>query len=195
MKSNKLLLIIGLILVLVVAIEGFYIFDLRQQIKDEHATSMDSLSYSLFNNNAIDRNDDPFLSLFTDLDNMQTEMDQLFGKFSHNFHGSPYFDNVFGDFSMSPALDFREENDKYIVEVELPGAENSSVDISVENNILNIKAETNQNLKNDKSNYKRSERFTGKMQRSLTLPEDADSDGLTSQLENGVLIITIPKQS
>jgi len=195
MKSNKLLLIIGLILVLVVAIEGFYIFDLRQQIKDEQPTSMDSLSYSLFHNNWIDRNDDPFLSLFTDLDNMQTEMDQLFGKFSHNFQGSPYFDNVFGDFSMSPALDFREENDKYIVEVELPGAENSSIDISVKNNILNIKAETNQNLKKDQSNYKRSERFTGKLQRSLALPEDANSDGLTSQLENGVLIITIPKQS
>jgi len=63
MKSNKLLLIIGLILVLVVAIEGFYIFDLRQQIKDEQPTSMDSLSYSLFHNNWIDRNDDPFLSL------------------------------------------------------------------------------------------------------------------------------------
>lgn len=195
MKLNKLTLIIGLILVLAVAIEGFYIFDLRQQINNDKTSSPDTVNKSALTDDWFKGHDDNLFDLFSDFDDMQRDMDQLFGRFSLNFRGNPHFESVFGDYTSSPAVDFIEEDDQYVIEVDLPGTENSAVDVSIENGMLSIQAETIQQADKDKSTYRRSERYAGKLKRSLSVPPDADPDRMETQLDNGVLRITIPKRS
>ncbi|MBC8191655.1 MAG: Hsp20/alpha crystallin family protein [Candidatus Marinimicrobia bacterium] len=193
MKQNKLMLIAGLILVLAVVIEGFYIFDLRNQINNKILTNSDSIRSQALKHNWFDEENNQLFDVFKDFDEMQREMDQLFGRFSLNNRGNPYFDNVFGEFSSSPAMDFIEEQDQYVIRVDLPGAEDNSIDIRVDNGRLTLSAKTIQHKDEDKSNYKRSERFSGKLQRTLSLPPDANSEEMTTTMENGVLKITIPK--
>lgn len=195
MKQNRFAIIIGLILVLAVAIEGFYLYDLGNQINGDKKVKQDSATISDAQEEWFSRNGDDLFDLFSGLDNMQRDMDQLFGHFALNFKGKPYFDSVFVDFKASPAMDFKEEPDKYLIEVELPGAENSSINVSVENDMLNIQAETIQEKESDKSNYKRSERYSGKLQRYVTIPDDADAAKMTTDLKDGLLVITLPKKA
>lgn len=189
--KNKLVIIIGLILILAVSIQGFLLHNLRQQINDEKS---DSLNTSDFFNDWFNRNDDDLFSLFSDFDKVQRDMDQLFGNFSKNFGNSNNFNSIFDDFTSSPVLDFKEEDDNYLIEVELPGAENNSVEVSVDDYMLSIKAETKQSTDTEESNYKRSERYSGKLERSIMIPPDADTDNMTTELENGLLVINIPKR-
>lgn len=121
-------------------------------------------------------------------------MDQLFGNFSKNFGSSNYFNSVFSDFTLSPNLDFKEEENCYLIEVELPGAENRSIEVSVDDFMLTIKAETKQSTDTKESNYKRNERYMGKLQRSIMLPSDADSENMTTDFNDGLLSINIPKR-
>jgi len=194
-KVKTLTLMIGLILIITVAIEGFYIFDLRKQINDEEFQPPDSVNYQTLRDGWFNRNDDNLFNLFSDLDNMQREMDHMFGQFSLDFRGNPHFDSIFRDYTSSPSLDFMEKDGNYVIEVELPGARDNTIAVSIENGMLNIRAETSSHQEKDKSNYIRSERYSGKLQRSLSLPPDADADKMTTKLENGVLTITIPKLS
>ena len=189
--KNKLVIIIGLILVLVVGIQGYFLYNLQQQINDDKSDSKktDDIFDDWFNSN-----DDDLFSLFSDFDEIQKDMDQLFGSFSKNFRNNSSFNSIFDDFTSSPTLDFKEEDTYYLVEVELPGAENNSVEISVDDFMLTIKAETKQSTDSEESNYKRSERYSGKLQRSLMLPPDADTDNMTTDFNDGLLSINIPKQ-
>jgi HSP20 family protein len=188
--KNKLVIIIGLILILAVSIQGFLLHSLRQQINDEKT---DSLNTSDIFDDWFNHNDDDLFSLFSDFDKVQRDMDQLFGNFSKNFGNSNNFNSIFDDFTSSPVLDFKEEDDNYLIEVELPGAENNSVEVSVDDYLLNIKAETKRSADSEESNYKRSERYSGKLERSIMIPPDADTDKMTTEFEDGLLVINIPK--
>lgn len=84
MKQNKLMLIAGLILVLAVVIEGFYIFDLRNQINNKILTNSDSIRSQALKHNWFDEENNQLFDVFKDFDEMQREMDQLFGRFSLN---------------------------------------------------------------------------------------------------------------
>ena len=77
--------------------------------------------------------------------------------------------------------------------MELPEIKNSNVDVSVDGSRLTIQAETSQQEDADASSYKRSERFSGKLQRSLDLPANADTEHMHTSIDKGVLSITIPK--
>jgi HSP20 family protein len=54
---------------------------------------------------------------------------------------------------------------------------------------------TQQSETNNKEMWRRRERFQGSVTRSLTLPKDANAEGIEAVLENGVLTISIPKVS
>lgn len=189
--KNKLILIIGLILILAVGIQGYLLHNLQQQINNENSDSLktENVFDDWFNNS-----DDDLFNMFSDFDKIQKDMDQLFGNFSKNFGSSNYFNSVFSDFKSSPTLDFKEEDNCYLIEVELPGAENSSIEVSIDDFMLTIKAETKQSTDTEESNYKRNERYMGKLQRSLMLPPDADSENMTTNFNDGLLSINIPKR-
>ena len=47
----------------------------------------------------------------------------------------------------------------------------------------------------EEKNYYRMERSYGAFQRVLSLPEDADQDGIEATFKKGVLTVTLPKKS
>jgi len=73
----------------------------------------------------------------------------------------------------------------YHVRMDLPGVPKETVQVSVENAILTVRAE------HTEEGEGRSESFA--LVRSLAVPEDADSGAVSAKLENGVLAITLPK--
>lgn len=123
---------------------------------------------------------------FKELHEMQREFDRIFSKFNSRF-----FDD---DFFYKPLVDMTQTKNEYIIKMDVPGVNNSSIKTIVENNVLSVKAEIDKQTESNSSSYIRKERYINKFQRSLTLPMDADTSKMKTDYKNGVLIITIPKK-
>jgi len=93
----------------------------------------------------------------------------------------------------SPAVDIREDNDKFVIVADVPGVDPKDIEIHMENGILTIKGERETEKKEQREGYKRVERVYGSFYRRFSLPDTADADRISATGKNGVLEITIPK--
>ena len=87
--------------------------------------------------------------------------------------------------------DIREEVNKYIMEIDLPGLKKEDILINYENGYLTIKAVKKVELKTEV--YVIRERFYGEVKRSFYIGEKKESD-IKANYENGILTISFPKE-
>ena len=86
--------------------------------------------------------------------------------------------------------------DAYLVHVDLPGVEQSQLELSFEQNVLTIRGTKTASFDSSKDGELRvyaAERVTGAFERSIRLPEFVDGDRISADYRNGLLTITIPK--
>ena len=93
-----------------------------------------------------------------------------------------------------PAVDIKEEGERYLIEIDIPGVEMKDIEVSVENSVLTVKGERNLEKVAEGNHYQRVERVHGSFYRQFTLPEIADADQVTATGKNGVLQISIAKK-
>ncbi len=93
----------------------------------------------------------------------------------------------------TPAIDMYEDKDNIIVETQLGGINPENVDISIENNVLCLKGESEKKSEIDDKNYYRKEIRRGSFYRSISLPTKVDGESAKAINEDGILRITIPK--
>ena len=125
---------------------------------------------------------------FSDL---RTTMDRLFDEgFSRPWRVIPsveYRESTF-------PVEVSETEGEIEVKASLPGVKPDEVEITVNNDVLTIKAEHKEETVEDKKrDYYRREIRYGAMQRSLSLPVSVDSDKAEARFENGVLALRLPK--
>ena len=113
------------------------------------------------------------------------EMDKAFGDFLPAVRGD--------QFGFTPAVDMYEDKDNIIVETQLAGIDPEKVDISVEDNVLCLKGESEKKSEVDDKNYYRKEIRRGAFYRSIALPTKVDSEKAIATNEGGMLKIVIPK--
>lgn len=94
----------------------------------------------------------------------------------------------------TPSADIIETPEEIQVYVDLPGFKENDIHVSVENQILTVKAESSKGTSESGSKYYLSERSCGSCTRSFRLSSYVDGDATTAHLENGVLTIKIPKR-
>jgi HSP20 family protein len=94
-----------------------------------------------------------------------------------------------------PSVDVREEENRFVVQVDLPGVESKDIEITAEKGVLTIKGERRSEAKKTEAGYERVERVAGTFLRRFTLPENAQADGINAKQANGVLEVSIPKQA
>jgi len=92
----------------------------------------------------------------------------------------------------TPALDLYQNNDNVVAVVELPGMRKEDIDISLHDGMLTIAGER-QSSSSEGENAERTERFSGKFRRSITLPSRVDADKVSASYKDGVLTVTLPK--
>lgn len=95
----------------------------------------------------------------------------------------------------TPAVDIKEESDRYVLLADLPGVSPDHIDVTMENGILTLKGERDTEAKARREGYKRIERVYGSFYRRFSLPDTADAEGIAAKCSNGVLEIVIPKKS
>jgi len=95
-----------------------------------------------------------------------------------------------------PAVNIRETDNNYEVEMAAPGMEKKDFKVELDNNVLTISSEKmEEHDENGKEKYSRREFSYQSFQRSFTLPKEVvDEDKIEAHYKNGVLHLTIPKK-
>lgn len=107
-----------------------------------------------------------------------------------------YLNDYFDIFSMPynkeyMKTDIYEKDNKYILEIDLPGIKKDNIKINYENGYLTISAEKNV-LSSSPNTYVRRERFYGEIKRSFYIGIKQEND-LKAKYSEGILIISFPK--
>lgn len=117
------------------------------------------------------------------------------------------FDNIFEGFfrplraweqapsgALVPAIDVSEDDEQYLVRAELPGVKKDDINISLEDGVLHISAETKSEQEEKKGGRViRQERHYGKYVRSLRLVNTVDEQKVKAKYKDGVLELVLPK--
>ena len=91
-------------------------------------------------------------------------------------------------------VDVKENPNEFIVQAEIPGAGKENINVDIDGNVVNIRAQISQvdsETKDDK--LLRSERYFGEVSRSFQLPGDIDQTASKARYENGVLTLNLVK--
>jgi len=93
-----------------------------------------------------------------------------------------------------PAVDIREEKDRFVIEADVPGVDPKEIEVTMENGILTLKGERKFEKDASGENYKRVERAYGMFYRRFSLPDTANPEKIQARSQNGVLEISLPKE-
>jgi HSP20 family protein len=92
-----------------------------------------------------------------------------------------------------PAVDIREDVDRFVLFADIPGVDTKDIEITMENGVLTIRGERKLESEEERQGYKRMERSRGTFYRRFSLPDSADPERVSARGKNGVLEVTIPK--
>lgn len=121
---------------------------------------------------------------------LSEELEDLFGT-----------ENLFKDETWSrailrqPAMNIREDEEKYELELAVPGLAKDDFSVTVDNGYLNVAVEKETSEENTQDNYTRKEFSYERFNRSVMLPENAREDDIKANYENGLLHISIAKRT
>jgi HSP20 family protein len=94
---------------------------------------------------------------------------------------------------LSPRVEVTETDTDVRVIAELPGVKEPDIEVSLDNDVLSLRAEKKVERKDERENTHFTERSYGVFQRSLQLPFKVNPDEVNAAFEHGVLTITVPK--
>ena len=110
-------------------------------------------------------------------------------------------DDWFGDKFMSqgdliPAMNVKEKEFTYEVELAAPGFSKSDFHITIKDHVLNISAEKKEKFEETEEDYKRKEFSYNSFERALSLPKNINEAGeISATYEDGILKLSLQKAS
>jgi len=103
------------------------------------------------------------------------------------FFNQPFFNEAL------PAVNVKENKDKFHVEVAAPGYKKDDFHVTAENGILTISAENKHESKEEKDSYPRQEFSCSSFSRSFTLPDNTSAEDIKAHYEDGLLKLELKK--
>lgn len=149
MFKNKIIVAIAAGLVIVLGIQAYMIFQLNDRLKqlsgpENQAGSpqiklpkLPDLTFPKPGQDDEIFKDQPW-NPYEEMQRMQNEMEQLFSDSFSRFH----VNTPIGSLNKVPDVDLQEKPDRYVVTVNAPGADQSSLVVKLEDRILHISIKT-----------------------------------------------------
>jgi HSP20 family protein len=126
---------------------------------------------------------DPFVSL-------HREVNRLFDDAFRSFDaGLPAFGRSFG--AGWPSVEVSDTDKEIRVTAEIPGLEESDIEVLLEDGALKLKGEKRSETEDKDRQF--SERFYGRFERLIPLGYEVEEDKVQAAFKNGVLTVTLPK--
>lgn len=92
-----------------------------------------------------------------------------------------------------PAVDVYEDADNLLVKAELAGLKKEDIEISLHDGFLTLSGERKQEEKVEGADVYRAERWSGRFERTITLPCRVEAEKIKATYNEGVLTVTLPK--
>lgn len=105
-----------------------------------------------------------------------------------NFFDKPYITR-----ELLPAVNVRETENSYQLELAVPGFKKDDFKITTENGFLTISAEVSNEQSEEKENYTRKEFSCASFSRAFTLPDNVVEDNISASYHDGLLTIDLIK--
>ncbi|MCG6902931.1 MAG: Hsp20/alpha crystallin family protein [Rhodobacter sp.] len=96
---------------------------------------------------------------------------------------------------LSPASEASTNEAGYKISMELPGVEEKDIELSVDNGVVTVKGEKKSSREESGDTWYFSERQYGAFQRSFRVAPDADLTGVSADLTDGVLTVSVPRKA
>ncbi len=133
------------------------------------------------------------------------------GSLTHPFFSQNFFDRMFEPYfrlnlfdhvrdeerkrngqTFQPRIDVQEKEGEYLLKADIPGVSKDDIHLEVSNGILYLSGEKKEERK-DATCHVLERRF-GSFKRSMTLPEDVDTNHIEASHKNGVLTVHLQKK-
>lgn len=138
----------------------------------------------------------PLVHLHREIDQLFNDTFNVFGM-PKNSTTLPLSNTLTDSFSKlyRPQLDISGDDKEYKVALEVPGLSESDLSIEIKGDRLIIKGQKEEEHESKDKQFYRIERSFGSFQRTLSLPDDANSDAIKASLNEGILTLLIPRQA
>ncbi len=120
----------------------------------------------------------------------QVLVDELF----NNFFRNDYHESFAKNSGKSLATNVFETEDKFKLEVLLPGYKKEDVQINFQKNLLTIKVEMEEEKNSTEFKYTHREFEVSNFEKQFRIPKSVDGEKISAKFENGLLILELPKK-
>ncbi len=121
------------------------------------------------------------------------DFDWLNNWFDDNFFNTPVMAQTT---TTAPAVNVKEDNKQYVMEVAVPGLKKDQVNMSIDKDgylTLSIENKNEQKDESKKEHYLRREFSYTSYRQSYALPDNVDADKIEANVADGVLKVVLPK--
>jgi len=122
-------------------------------------------------------------------------LDRYNSGFNRFFTGTRLQNEAGRERNWMPAVDIREEDDRFVLYADIPGVAREDVDITLEDGVLTVKGDRRAETAENHNGFQRRERMRGTFMRRFTLPDTVNDENISASVKDGVLQIEIPKQA
>jgi len=112
-----------------------------------------------------------------------------------DFLNEDFFPTFARNSSSLPAVNIREDEKAFYLELAVPGMDKKDLRIEVKDDVLTISAEQKEEKQEDLEGYRRREFSYSSFCRSFYLPEDVNGEKIGANYKDGILNVEIPKLS
>lgn len=114
-----------------------------------------------------------------------------------------YMPNIFDDdffpvlsnrTSSMPAVNIREDEKNYVLDLAIPGIEKKDLKIDMNDDVLTISSETKSESEDSGNGYKRKEFSYSSFCRSFYIPDNVNRDNIAASYRDGILSVSLPKE-
>jgi HSP20 family protein len=120
---------------------------------------------------------------------------QLNNEISHFFNIPRIQAGARPEHDWMPAVDIREEAERYVLIADIPGVDRKDIEITLEKGVLTVRGERPAPDEKQRNGYRHRERVQGSFMRRFTLPETVDTANISATIRDGVLEVGIPRQA
>ena len=120
---------------------------------------------------------------------LRHEMDRLFD----DFFSAPAFSGGWSRAMNWPSLEVKDSDNEVCITAELPGMTDKDVELSVQDGLLTLRGERKSEREDKDRGW--SERYYGRFERRIALPDGADEAHCDASFRDGVLTRRMPKSA
>lgn len=123
---------------------------------------------------------------------LQDEIERLFDTFSRRESTWPGVMTGRAD-PLGLRIDVSESDTELQITADLPGVREEDIDVTLENGILRITAETSSEAREEEKTWHVTERSYGRFERAVRVPSGVDAAAVKAAYKDGVLSVSVPK--